>query len=176
MAAGDHDPSRRAVLGAAAGWPLLPCHPELVSGSNSPAPGQVTSWTLKRVQGDDAWQTALAAFRAAEAAVGEIEAATAGYSLEEEEEEEEEEALLPAHEAACEAMEIALGRLLPVPVPHLAALGVKFEAAFAHELASAPDDDLRFRALLQDIILLHSAQGSPPRWLRMSGNEGRALL
>lgn len=151
-------PSRRAVLGAAVALsfdtglrqaqPLLrmsggeaegPLHPPSPLAAAGPPP-----------RSGEEWDAALAAFEAAEAAVGEIEAATAGYSL------EEEEALLPAHEAACDAMEAALGRLLLVPVPHLAALAVKFEAAFAHELQASPDDDLRFRALLQDIIRLHA--------------------
>ena len=60
-------------------------------------------------------------------------------------------------EAACDAMDSALGRLLLVPTPDLAALALKFEAAFAHELTASPDDELRFRALLQDIVRLHYA-------------------
>jgi hypothetical protein len=105
----------------------------------------------RRLAGEE-WSTALAAFEAAAARVREIEAATAGYGL------EDEEALLPAHDAACEAMEAALQRMLFVPAPHLPALGIKFEAAFDHELKSEPDDDLRFRALFMDIIRLHAAQ------------------
>jgi hypothetical protein len=88
----------------------------------------VTSWTLKQVQGDGEWKKALAAFEAAQAAVWEIEAATAGYSI------ADEEALLPAHEAACEAMEVALQRMLFVPAPHLLALGMKLELFFEHQL------------------------------------------
>jgi hypothetical protein len=96
------------------------------------------------------WEKALAAFEAAGAEVREIEAATAGYGLE-----EEEEALLPVYDAACEAVEGAFGRMLAVPAPHVAALAVKFEAAFAHELKSSPDDDPRFAALLRDIVRLN---------------------
>lgn len=110
------------------------------------------------------WDRALAVFEAAQAAVREIEAATAGGSA------EEEEALLPAHEAACEAMEVALQRMLFVPAPHLLALGIKFEAAFADELTSAVlNGELRFPAIMQDIIRLHGAQrGSRPRRQRPS--------
>jgi hypothetical protein len=60
--------------------------------------------------------------------VREIEAATAGYSL------EDEEALLPTHEAACDAMEAALGRLMLVAAPDLAAFAAKLELFFKHEL------------------------------------------
>jgi hypothetical protein len=118
------------------------------------------------VRDDDAWVTALAAFEAAEANVRAVEAATAGYSL------EDEAALLPAHEAACDAMEAALARLLFVPAPHLPALGIKFEAAFAHELKSSlPEDQLRFGAILQDIIGLGSAdrRSDAPRLVRGGG-------
>ena len=165
--------SRRALLGAAVGLPLLP---DSLSSSFRRMPESTClsargeRWIPDQVRDDELWQAALAAFRAAEAAVGEIEAATAGYSL------EDEEALLPAHEAACDAMDAALGRLMLVPAPHLMALGVKFEAAFAHEMKTAPDDDLRFRALLQDIIGLHHAQrrggatvGQPARGKALPG-------
>jgi hypothetical protein len=160
MAAADHDPSRRALLGAAVGLPFVSRHPDPesssgVSGSNPPPSGRATSWIPDQVRDDGEWQAALAAFEAAAAKVRAIEAATAGCGFE-----EEEEALLPAHEAACEAIEAALRWMLFVPAPHLPALGIKFEAAFAHELAaSAAGDDLRFRAIRQDIVRLWSRQG-----------------
>jgi hypothetical protein len=86
------------------------------------------SWTPDQVRGDGEWQKALAAFEGAAAEVREIEAATAGYRF------EDEEALLPAHDAACEAMEIALQRMLFVPAPHPRALAAKLELFFAHGL------------------------------------------
>ena len=119
-------PSRRAVLGAAIALPLVPAigagptpPPAFAFGfGGSPSPSEL----------GEEWEKALAAFEAAEAAVGEIEGATAGDSL------EDEEALLPEHEAACEAMEAALGRLMLVPVPHLEALAAKLELFFEHGL------------------------------------------
>lgn len=109
-----------------------------------------------RGRGDGEWDGALAAFEAARAAVWEIEAATAGYAL------EDEEALLPAHDAACEAMEAALQHMLFVPAPDLRALGIKFEAAFDHELASSVrHGELRYPAILQDIIRLWGASRRP---------------
>lgn len=144
MAAGRHDPSRRALLGAAVALPLIvaaddageaqgPLHhasPDgcCAAGSGSRhAPGMATRLHPPPRPGEE-WQTALAAFRAAAAKVLEIEAATAGYGF------EEEEALLPAHDASCEAMDAALRRMLFVPAPDLAALAVKLELFFDHAL------------------------------------------
>jgi hypothetical protein len=105
-----------------------------------------------QVRDDEEWQAALSAFEAAQAKIREIEAATAGYAF------EDEEALLPEHDAACEAMEVALQRMLLVPAPHLYALGLKFEAAFEHELRSSSlDDEPRYRAIMQDIVRLQHA-------------------
>jgi hypothetical protein len=160
MAGAIDNPSRRALLGAALGVPLLRRHCEERSDAAIQCGGGVSAGLLPpdqaRGRNDEAWEAALAAFRAAEAAVRRIEAATAGYSL------EEEEALLPEHEAACDSMEAALGRLLLVPAPDPAALGAKFEAAFAHELGPSPDDDPRFAALLRDIVLLRSMRCFTP--------------
>jgi hypothetical protein len=141
MAAADYNPSRRALLGAAVAIPLVP---DSLASSFWRMPESISSAETERrlipdqVRGDDNWLEALAAFEAAEAVVREIEAATAGYSLDEEEE------LLPAHDAACDAMEAALGRILLAPVPHLAALAVKLELFFEHELEphSASEDCL----------------------------------
>lgn len=96
--------------------PLLPRHPELVSGSSSPPHGQATSWTLKQVQGDggadgEAWREGLAAFRAAEAEVRAFEGATAGSSA------EAEEVWLPVYEARVDA----LGGAVRLDVGRLAA-------------------------------------------------------
>ncbi|MFL6846127.1 MAG: hypothetical protein ACJ8ER_14740 [Allosphingosinicella sp.] len=126
MAAAQHNPSRRALLGAAVGFsfdtPVRQAHRLLrMSGGPAEVPVHPSG------SGEE-WEAALVAFEAAEGAVRQIEAATAGYGF------EDEAALLPAHEAACEAMEAALGRLLLVPAPHLVALLVKLELFFRHEL------------------------------------------
>jgi len=152
MAAGQHNPSRRALLGAAVALPLVGG----LDAEIAPPPGFTRSPSPAKA--GEEWDRALAAFEAAQAEVLRIEAATAGYSL------EDEEALLPAHEAACEAMEAALQHMLFVPAPHLLALGIKFEAAFDHELKTAPDDDPRFRAIMQDIVQLHGAQPARAWW------------
>ncbi|HMC93080.1 MAG TPA: hypothetical protein VKI45_11525 [Allosphingosinicella sp.] len=137
--------TRRALLGAALGVPLS-CHPELGSGSSPPPAERATSWTLKQVQGDgeDAWARALAAFRAAEAEVRRIEAATAGRSA------AEEEAWLPRHDAACAAMDDALDRLMALPAPTHTALAAKLELLFAHAVEPGAVDDAVTAALLTD--------------------------
>jgi hypothetical protein len=127
MADGQHNPTRRALLGAALGVPLS-CHPELGSGSSPPPAKRAASWTLKRVQGDGGWSEALAALHQAQAAVQAIEAATAGRSA------EEEEVWLPRHDAACTAMEAALARAIVAPAPDLAAFALKLELLFAHAI------------------------------------------
>ena len=152
MAAGQHNPSRRALLGAAVGLPLI---------AAADGAGATTGPLHHAAHGPpprpgEEWGKALAAFEAARAAVREIEAATAGYGF------EDEEALLPAHDAACEAMEAALQHMLFVPAPDLRALGIKFEAAFDHELeSSALHGELRYPAILQDIVRLSGAYCRP---------------
>ncbi|HYE29302.1 MAG TPA: hypothetical protein VEA61_13865 [Allosphingosinicella sp.] len=156
MAAAQLNPTRRSLLGAAVGSSLVP---DALTASFRRTPESTClareeeRWIPDQVRDDEQWQSALAAFEAAAAEVRAIEAATAGYRF------EEEEAVLPAHDAACAAMEAALQRMLFVPAPHLGALGIKFEAAFAHELASAVQHgELRFPAIMQDILRLHGAQ------------------
>jgi hypothetical protein len=142
--------SRRAVLGAAVGLPLLPRHPELVSGSSSPPPERATSWTLKRVQGDDhghdeAWREALAAFRAAEAEMRAVERTTAGGSA------EEEEIWLPVYEARLDAFGGAVrGGLLAV-APDFGAFADKLELFFEHELEPYSVEDEVLAAIRADV-------------------------
>lgn len=82
MAAGQHNLSRRAVLGGAAGVPLLP-------KEGAPPPG-FTRFSSPAKAGED-WAAAVAAVRAAEARLARVEAASAGYRF------DEEEAVLPAY-------------------------------------------------------------------------------
>src|SRR3954452_24589881 len=112
MAAADHNPTRRALLGAALGVPLS-CHPGLDPGSALPA-GEADErrWMPDQVRHDgegDAWTEELTAFRQAQAAVQAIEAVTAGATA------EEEEKWLPAHDLACAAMDDALADTLAAP-------------------------------------------------------------
>ena len=122
MADADHNPTRRALLGAAVGVPLTlsTSAAEAMGPLHHPAGGPPPR------PGEDHWDGALRAFHATQAEVLRIEAATAGASA------EEEDNWLPAHDAACAAMEDALARSLAAPAPDLAALAAKLELLFAH--------------------------------------------
>jgi hypothetical protein len=133
----------------------------------------VTSWIPDQVRGDDGghdgeWEKALAAFEAAAAEVLRIEAATAGYGL------EEEEALLPAHGAACEAMEAALRHMLLAPAPDLAAFAVKLESLLKHALEPHSIEEDVAAAIRADARRLSGSSGGSGRAsfdrLRMSGS------
>lgn len=104
--------TRRALLGAA-------CVPLVIDASAA------AGAAAPPLPGDD-WAGAMAAFLAAQAAVAEIEAVTAGASF------EEEEAWLPRHEAACERMEAAAAQIFALPAPDLAAFAAKLDLLFAH--------------------------------------------
>jgi hypothetical protein len=156
MAGAQHNPTRRALLGAALGVPLLseagdrgtPCRPlhhthrghaEARTAAGS-SPG---SLGIPR-SGAELWASALADFQEAQAQVAAIEAPTAGASA------AEEEAWLPAHDAACGAMEAALARAMLVPAPDVAALAVKLELYFAHALEPGSFEEESGAALLAD--------------------------
>jgi hypothetical protein len=115
-------PSRRALLGAAVGIPLV----GEIGSAFAPPPPFGRSPSPSKL--GEEWVAALGAFEAAREAVAGIEGATAGHSA------EEEEALLPAHEAACDAMEAALGRAMLAAAPDWADFAVKLGLLFEHEL------------------------------------------
>jgi cobalamin biosynthesis protein CbiG len=152
MAAGQHNPSRRALLGAAVAIPLIttadgagvatgPLHPPSPSATAGPPPRSA-----------EEWNKALAAFEKAQATVWKIEAATAGYGF------EDEEPLLPAHDAACEAMEVALRRMLFVPAPDVAGFAAKLDLFFEHGLEPRSAEEEVLAAVRRDV-----------RWLAATG-------
>ena len=148
MAAGDHNPSRRALLGAAVGIPLMAGDPP---PSFRRTPESILSaaaerrWIPGQVRDDELWREALAAFEAAAAEVRVIEAATAGHAF------DDEEALLPAHEAACDAMEAALGRAMLAAAPDWADFAVKLGLLFEHELEPGSAEEEVQAAVLADV-------------------------
>ena len=146
MACADHNPSRRALLGAAVGLPLL----RAAGAGITPPPGFTRSPSPSEL--GEEWEKALAGFEAARAAVLEVEAATAGYGL------DAEAALLPAHDSACEAMDGALQRVLLAPAPHLAALGAKLELLFAHAIEPDSAEADVLAAIREDVERLLSRQ------------------
>ncbi|HEY0413303.1 MAG TPA: hypothetical protein VGD66_09180 [Allosphingosinicella sp.] len=96
------------------------------------------------IEGEGDWSRALAAFRAAQAAVLGMERETSGSST------AEEAAWLPRYNLACEAMEAALGRAIAAPAPDLAAFAVKLELLFAHEAEPDSISDICVGAILAD--------------------------
>ena len=131
MADGQLNPSRRAVLGAAAGLPLL-AEPRL---GETLGPLHHASHGPPPRPGEELWADAFSAFRHAEAGVRAIEAATAGGSV------ADEEAWQPRHDAACAAMEAALARAILVPAPDLSALAEKLTLLFAHAMEPGAVDE-----------------------------------
>jgi hypothetical protein len=115
----------------------------------SPAPGE--RWIPDQARDDGSWNTALAAFHAAEVEVRRIEAATAGRSA------DEEEAWLPRHDAACERLDDALARAIAAPAPDLAAFALKLELLFAHAIEPGAVEGEVAEAVLADArrLLLH---------------------
>jgi hypothetical protein len=109
------------------------------------------TWIPDQVRNDGEWEQAIAAFGSAQAAVAAVERATAGRSV------EEEEAWLPRYDAACEAMAAALARAIAAPAPDLAALAVKLELVFAHEMEPGALDQISIDLILSDAWRLASA-------------------
>ncbi|HEX8241045.1 MAG TPA: hypothetical protein VF574_15025 [Allosphingosinicella sp.] len=138
MAADDHNPSRRALLGAAVGFPFLGA----ATAEEAPPPGFTRSPSPAKA-GED-WSIALAAFRAAEAEVRAVERATAGSSA------EEEEAWLPVYEARLEALGGAVRAVMHAPAPDFAAFADKLDLFLEHELEPHSVDDEVLAAIRED--------------------------
>ena len=141
MAAGRHNPSRRALLGAVVSLPLVA----------SVAPGAAAGWTPDQVRGDGkgrgdgAWRRALARLRTVEAEVRAVERATAGGTA------EEEEALQEVYDARLGDHSEALRRLMKVRAPNLQALALKIEMAIDEEVGSLTGGEACLAALKRDV-------------------------
>ncbi len=150
MAAGQHNPSRRALLGAVVALPLASSFPRKRESIFSSAPER--SGTPDQVRGDGEgqvngtrWRRALARFEAVEAEVRAVERATAGGTA------EEEEALEPVYMALLGQHTAALLRLMKVRAPDLPALSLKIELAIDQEVGSLTGGELCLAALKRDI-------------------------
>jgi len=153
MADGQHKLSRRALLGAVCVAPLVR-HPELVSGSSPDAAGRVTSWTLKRVQGDGVgqgrqgessavtiWDRAFAVLQKAQAALDAV-------------------AHIPdedLYDRVGARHERALQRLLRTPAPDLPALAAKLELALDERSGEFFGDSAAMKAIKRDARRLAGA-------------------
>ena len=138
MAAGQHNPSRRALLGAAVGIPLL----SSAGAEGSPPPGYARSPSPANA-GED-WSIALAAFRSAEAQLRALERATAGQSA------EEEEALQAVYDAQVDSFGEAVRGVMLAAVPDFAAFASKLELFLEHELEPNSVDEDCSAAVLAD--------------------------
>jgi len=101
-------------------------------------------------------EAALSAFREAREGVAGEERRSAGRGV------EEEEVWMPAHEAACEAMEGALGRVLRAPVPDLAALGEKLGLVFDFAVEPGAVEEAVVVAVMADVRRLSGVGGALP--------------
>jgi hypothetical protein len=119
------DVSRRAVLAGAVALPVLGMSGEVGARlEEEGAPPPPFGRSPSPANAGEEWGAALSAFREAREGVAKVERRSAGLSVEEEDE------WMPAHEAACAAMEGALGRVVRAPAPDLAALGEKMGMVF----------------------------------------------
>jgi hypothetical protein len=130
MAAGQHNPSRRALLGAVVAIPVV---------------GSAARWTPDQVRGDGKWERALAGLHSAEAEMRAVERATAGGTA------EEEEALEEVYDARLGDHIAALLRVMKVRAPDLPALAVKIELAIDQEVGTLSGGALCLAALKRDV-------------------------
>jgi predicted neutral ceramidase superfamily lipid hydrolase len=130
--------SRRAVLGAAVGLPLAasgacqavgPLH----HASHGPPP-----------RSGEEWDSAIAAFRSAEAEMRAVERATTGSSA------EEEEVWLPLYEERLDAFGGAVRAVMVAAAPDFAAFAAKLELFFEHELEPNSADEEIVEAIRKD--------------------------
>lgn len=171
MAAALHNPSRRALLGAAVALPLLggeavarvagPLHPS-PSANGPPLRGRSVPRTELELPGtiqprnragEDLWRQLLARYRIAEAAVRDVEGRTARGSR------EEQFALEAVYGDRLGDLYAALRRLLRVPAPDLPALAVKIGLVIDHEVATLSGGETCLAALRRDALRLGALNG-----------------
>ena len=118
MTAGEHSCTRRALLGAALGVPVVG---SVCAGLPSPSRPLDGPLPLPETgEGEEgAWAAALADVVRAEAELRVVERGTKGLSF------EAAEAVQEAYDARCDAWEEAIGRAFAVPAPDVAALAAK---------------------------------------------------
>ncbi len=135
MAAGQLNRSRRALLGAAVGLPL-------VARAGAAEAAGALHHEAHGPGGE--WEAALAAFAAAEAEVLRYEAWCSGRPF------EEQERLEGGYDLRSDAMYAALRRLIKAPAPDARALAVKLDLAAAHELATLDGGEACLAAIRRD--------------------------
>jgi hypothetical protein len=150
MSVGEHNPSRRALLGAAVALPLIG---GLGAGTARPLHHRRTGDGPPPRSGEDLrWGRALVRYERAAAALAEVERRTAGAPWEEQDAVEEE------YGDALDALYRALRRLLRVAAPDLPALAVKIELAIDHEVATLNGGEACLETVRRDALRLCSGQ------------------
>jgi hypothetical protein len=145
----EHNPSRRALLGAAVALPLIGAG-DVAAVARSPL-HHASHGPPPRPGEDLEWARALRAFRGAEATVAEVERRTAGAPW------EEQDAVEAEYGDALDGLYAALRRLMGAPAPNVAALAVKIELVVAHEVATLNGGDACMAALRRDARRLAAA-------------------
>jgi len=152
MAAGQHNPSRRALLGAVVALPLASSFPrkrapKTTEGQSTFSPAPEESGTPDQVRGDgeEKWQRALARLKVAEEEMRAVERLTAGGTA------EEEEAVEEAYDARLGDHTAALLRVMKVRAPDLPALALKIELAIDQEVGTLTGGDLCLAILKRDV-------------------------
>ncbi|MGZ9014967.1 MAG: hypothetical protein ACXW26_00910 [Allosphingosinicella sp.] len=127
MAAAKHNPSRRALLGAAVALPFVGgggLRPSLSPDTDS------RSGIPDQVRDDGKWDRALATYEAVEAELRAFERRTGGAPW------EEQEAVEREMDERLDALGPAMRRLMRMPAPDLRALAKKIELVVDHDVGS----------------------------------------
>ena len=143
--------SRRALLGAAAGLPLLPRHCERSEASQAVGglPRPPAQGRGPRNDGG-VWAEALADYRAAEAEVRGFEVRNAGRPF------VAEDPLDEVYGALGDVLYDALRRLLKVPAPDVGAVAVKLGLVVEHEVGTLSGGEACLEAIREDALRLSS--------------------
>lgn len=140
MVAQRHNPSRRALLGAALAIPFV--------GREAPPPASGRSPSPAKAKEDRAWRAAAAAAQRAEAAFREIERRSAGASH------AEQLALEEPFGERLDGLYAAIRRVMAVPAPDVAALALKISLVVDHEVFELHGGAARMEALKRDALRL----------------------
>jgi len=145
MAAGQLNRTRRALLGAAVGLPMLSVVDGRLLAGSAPDPLHRPAGGPPPRSGEDPrWRRALAAFEQAEGALRAFERRTAGAPW------EEQNAVEEGMDAHLDLLYPALRRLLRIPAPDLHALARKIALAIDHEVGTLTGGETSLAVLKRD--------------------------
>ena len=145
--AGKHNPSRRALLGAAFALPFVG-HANARSAAATSPLHHASHGPPPRLGEDRAWRLAAVALEQAEAALREVERRSAGASH------AEQLALEEPFGDRLDELYAAIRRLMGVPAPDVAALAAKICLAVDHEIVELRGGAACMAALKRDALRL----------------------